>query len=74
MYGELWEIKLGPATMLLGGLTRLVRVTYANIGSDNGLSPGRHQAIYWTNAGILLMGHLGNSNRKSYFFLQENPF
>ena len=23
------------------------------IGSDNGLSPGRHQAILWTNAGIL---------------------
>ena len=26
------------------------------IGSDNGLSPGRHQAITWTNAGILLIG------------------
>ena len=25
------------------------------IGSDNGLSPGRHQAIIWTNAGILLI-------------------
>ena len=24
------------------------------IGSDNGLSPGRRQAIIWTNAGILL--------------------
>ena len=23
------------------------------IGSDNGLSPGRRQAIIWTNAGIL---------------------
>ena len=28
------------------------------IGSDNGLSPGRRQAILWTNAGILLMGPL----------------
>ena len=28
----------------------------ATIGSDNGLSPGRHQAITWTNAGILLIG------------------
>ena len=28
------------------------------IGSDNGLSPGRHQAIIWTNAGILLIGPL----------------
>ena len=29
------------------------------IGSDNGLSPGRHQAIIWTNALILLTGPLG---------------
>ena len=29
------------------------------IGSDNGLSPGRRQAINWTNAGILLIGPLG---------------
>ena len=27
-----------------------------SIGSDNGLSPGRRQAIIWTNAGILLIG------------------
>ena len=26
------------------------------IGSDNGLSPDRHQAIIWTNAGIFLIG------------------
>ena len=29
------------------------------IVSDNGLSPGRCQAIIWTNAGILLIGLLG---------------
>ena len=29
------------------------------IGSDNGLSPGRHQAIIWINAGILLIEPLG---------------
>ena len=29
------------------------------IGSDNGLSPGRRQAIIWTNAGILLIRTLG---------------
>ena len=29
------------------------------IGSDNGLSPGRRQAIIRTNAGILLIGPLG---------------
>ena len=31
------------------------------IGSDNGLSPGRRQAIIWTNAGILLIGPPGTN-------------
>ena len=31
------------------------------IGSDNGLSPGRRQAIIWTNAGILFIGPLGTN-------------
>ena len=32
---------------------------YTIINSDNGLSPGRRQAIIWANAGILLIGPLG---------------
>ena len=31
------------------------------IGSDNGLLPGRPQAITWTNVGILLIGPLGTN-------------
>ena len=31
------------------------------IGSDNGLSPGQRQAIFWTNAGILLIEPLGTN-------------
>ena len=31
------------------------------IGSDNGLPPGRRQAIIWTNAQILLIGPLGTN-------------
>ena len=47
------------------------------IGSDNGLLPGRRQAIIWTNAGILIIGPLRNklqwnSNRNSNIFVQEN--
>ena len=47
------------------------------IGSDNGLSRGRHQAIIWTNASILLIGSFGNKlqwnhNRNWYIFIQEN--
>ena len=46
--------------------------------SDNGLSPGRRQAIIWTNVGILLITPLEkssvNRNRNSYIFIQENAF
>ena len=31
------------------------------IGSDNGLAPGRRQAIIWTNAGLLLTWPLGET-------------
>ena len=31
------------------------------IGSDNGLSPGRRQAIIWANDGISLIGPLGTN-------------
>ena len=31
------------------------------IGSDNGLSPERRQAIIWTNAGLLLIGPRGTN-------------
>ena len=45
-----------------GGETYLyASPTLPIIGSDNGLSPGRHQAIIWTNAGILLIGPLGTN-------------
>ena len=44
------------------------------IGSNNGLSPGRRQAIIWTNAEILLIGPLGNLNRNLNIFTQENIF
>ena len=49
----------------LSVLTHWGRVTHicinklTIIGSDNGLSPGRRQAIIWTNDGILLIGPLG---------------
>ena len=34
-------------------------MNYVNIGSDNGLSPVRYQAIAWTNAGLLSIRALG---------------
>ena len=38
------------------------------IGSDNGLSPVRRQAIIWTNDGILLIGPSGTNFSKIYTF------
>ena len=42
-----------------GRVTHICVSKQTIIGSDNGLSPGRRQAIIWTNAGILLIRTLG---------------
>ena len=44
-----------------GRLTHICVSKLTIIGSDNGLSPGRRQAIIWTNAGILLIWPLGTN-------------
>ena len=54
-------------TRHISPLSHWDRVTYicvsklAIIGSDNGLSPGRRQAIIWNNAGLLSIGLLGTN-------------
>ena len=37
-----------------------------NIGSDNDLSPGRCQAIVWSNAGKLFIGPLGTNFSETF--------
>ena len=60
------QATLKPLYIMLN-LTHWGRVTHTCVsrltitGSDNGLSPGRRQAIIWTNAGILLIGPLGTN-------------
>ena len=44
------------------------------IGSDNGLSPGRRQAIIWTNAAILLIGPLGTNFSEILIRIQTFSF
>ena len=44
-----------------GRVTHICFSKLTIIGSDNGLSPGRRQAIIWTNAGILLIRVLGTN-------------
>ena len=66
----IWKSRLAKCLPFSSGLNLLThwgRVTHrcvsilSNIGSDNGLSPGRHQAIIWTNACILLIRPLGTN-------------
>ena len=63
-----WQILIPRLSeMLTPGLTHWGQVTHicvgktTIIGSDNGLSPGWHPPVIWTNAGILLTGPLGTN-------------
>ena len=49
-------------------------VNWVSIGSDNGLSPGRRQAIAWTNAGLLLNGPLGINFSEIWIKIQNFLF
>ena len=61
-------------------MTHICVSNLAIIDSDNGLSPGRRQAIISTNAGTLLILTLGTNFSEilseiqtfSFFFIQEN--
>ena len=61
-------------------LTHWGRVTHIRVGkltisgSCNGLSPGRCQAIIWTNAGILLIGLLGTNFSENPIWTQTFSF
>ena len=44
------------------------------IGSDNGLLPGRRQAIIWTSAGILLIGPVGTNFSEILIAIQTFSF
>ena len=55
-----------------GRMTHICVSKLTTFGSNNGLAPGRRQAIIWTNAGILLIQTLGTNFseilRKIYTF------
>ena len=44
------------------------------IGSDNGLMPRQHQAIIWTNAGILLIESLQTNFSEILIEIDTFPF
>ena len=57
-----------------GGVTHICVSNQTIIGSDNGLSPDRRQAIIWTNAGILLIGPLGTNFSEISIEILTFPF
>ena len=73
-------LKFTPGNTTLIYLTHWGRVTHicvselAVIASDNGLSPGWHQAIIWTSAGILLIGPSGTNFIEIFIGIQTFSF
>ena len=67
MYSQPRPSNVTSGCVLFNQLTHWGRVTHicaskvTIIVSNNGLSPGRRQAIIWNNAGILLIGPLGTN-------------
>ena len=62
LFRQLHPYYLSPAVLTQWGrVTHICVSKLTIIGSDNGLSPGRRQAIIWTNDGILLIGPLGTN-------------
>ena len=57
-----------------GQVTHICVSKLTIIGSDNGLSPGRRQAIIWTNAGILLIRPLGTNFSEILIRIQTFSF
>ena len=57
-----------------GRVTHICVSKVTIIGSDNGLSPGRRQAIIWTNAGILLIGPWGTNFSEILIGIQTFSF
>ena len=67
----------GSMTMALTHWGRVTHICVGNltiIGSDNGLSPDRRQAITWTNAGILIIGPLETNSSEISIKIQTCSF
>ena len=57
-----------------GRVTHICVSKLTIIGSDNGLSPSRRQAIIWTNAGILLIQPSGTNFSEILIEIDVFPF
>ena len=71
--GVLW---VSPQSQLTnwGRVTHICIRKLTIIGSHNGLSPDRRQAIIWTNAGILLISTLGTNFSEIFSKIHKSSF
>ena len=70
----LWKRHIGPPSTYWGRVTHICVSKLAIFDLDNGLSPGRRQAIIWTNVGILLIRTVGTNFSEilnSYIFFKK---
>ena len=78
LINPMWSyiFKSGDGLLLThwGRMTHICVSKINIIGSDNGLSPRRRQAIIWTNAGILLIRPLGTNFSEILFRNQTFSF
>ena len=77
--GKVTCTKLQQNTTKRGGVTHIRVSTLTIMGSDNGLSPGCHQAIIWTKCRNIVNWILRNKlqwnvYRNLYICVQENAF
>ena len=57
-----------------GQMMHMCNSKLTTIGSDKGLSLGQHQAIIWTNVGILFIGHLRRNFNEIVIEIQTFSF
>ena len=85
--GKIWGVFVQSRSALSSPfVTRLLYLTHwgrathicvgklTTIGSDNGLLPGRRQAIIWTNARVLLIGPVGTNFSEILIGIQTFSF
>ena len=75
-----WYFAIDYLSLFMMWLTHWSRVKHicadnlTIIGSGNGLSPCRRQAIIWTNAGLLFIGPLGTYLSEIWIQIQQCSF
>ena len=69
-----WSKRMWRVLTHWGRVTQICVSNLTTIGSDNGLLPGRRQAVIWTNVGILLIGPLGTNFNEILIVIQTFSF